>query len=213
MNLTLPPGLASTAAAGGGSGGAGASFGSAPPASAEADAAAAAAKYLVSPTVTGMVANPEAASGVPREMLQGSNIVSLEKASETGEFVDYEDLFYRRRLEPPFKPFTVGADGAQEDVLYRWRNGIMEVVRTPSGRRSSVGAAGSASARSGGGAAAGGAGAGSSSASDADATPSREWLEESCMEESSAAAAAADAPTLFPVPSWAEYKADYDELW
>lgn len=206
MNLTLPPGLASSTS------GSVISL----PASAEADAAAAAAKRLVSPTVTGMVANPEAAAGVPREMLQGSNIVSLEKASETGEFRDYEDLFYRRRLEPPFKPFTVGPAPPQEDVICRWRNGIMEVVRatttTTSGRRSSLG--GSSSARS----AAGGAGAASVSASasacdDAAATPSREWLEESSMEECAVAAAAADAPTLFPVPSWAEYKADYDELW
>lgn len=51
------------------------------------------------------------------------------------------------------------------------------------------------------------------SAGHAGAVPSREWMEGVCLDDAAAAAEEGSLPSLFPVPSFEEYHADYLELW
>ncbi|RYY37231.1 hypothetical protein EON62_01265 [archaeon] len=79
---------------------------------------------LVTATTTGLVAAPQAAPLVAQGLLHGSQLVTL----ETGK--DYGNLFYRRRLEPPFTAFNVPTAPA-DDLSFRFVNGVVRVYRAP----------------------------------------------------------------------------------
>jgi AMP deaminase len=213
---------------------------------------------LVTPTLTGLVASSEAAvSALPPNMFQGSNLVTL----ETGK--DYGNLFHRRRLEPAFKPFSIPLNQALDNVVHRWKDGVMEVVLVPppshsssssdamplsAGKlarlksqaargardRSSSNVSGSggltAFATSHGphGSSSGESASGGGMTIEHEAMPSREYMEEEYLESAAMLAealehnnkllqqakedAASKGISLFSVPSFAEYHADYHEL-
>jgi hypothetical protein len=186
---------------------------------AKAGAGAAAAGQLLTPTLTGVVASAEAAGSLPPAMLQGSALVTL----ETGK--DYGNLFHRRRLEPPFKPFAAPGADALPHLHHRFKDGVMEVVmvhappKAPAARvplmpsRSTIEGAFASSKED--------VNVGNSHPAPADgdptaatAVPSREFVEGAFLEEGEdeEGGVAVTSANLFPVPSFPEYHSDYFEL-
>jgi len=186
---------------------------------AKAGAGAAAAGQLLTPTLTGVVASAEAAGSLPPAMLQGSALVTL----ETGK--DYGNLFHRRRLEPPFKPFAAPGADALPHLHHRFKDGVMEVVmvhappRPPAARvplmpsRSTIEGAFASPKED--------VNPGNSHPAPADgdptaatAVPSREFVEGAFLEEGEdeEGGVAVTSANLFPVPSFSEYHSDYFEL-
>jgi hypothetical protein len=186
---------------------------------AKAGAGAAAAGQLLTPTLTGVVASAEAAGSLPPAMLQGSALVTL----ETGK--DYGNLFHRRRLEPPFKPFAAPGADALPHLHHRFKDGVMEVVmvhtppKPPAARvplapsRSTIEGAFASPKED--------VNVGNSHPAPADgdptaatAVPSREFVEGAFLEEGEdeEGGVAVTSANLFPVPSFPEYHSDYFEL-